>query len=263
MLTMRRRTMCAMGVAGLMSAAAPLAGAVAETNLRRFIKMRGALDGRLVIGFTSGAYHGVVNGNARPLFGVVSAVFSRYQPQKDGYLLTELEQAYYTDLATGKALSQWKNPYTNGFVAVPAYSSPAAKTIITPDLQFHDAAAMPPNVQLRHFVEGPAIAAGKIQFIERVEVSVAAAAGKPAFSYKDHSSLTAKLSDVDNPGTLITGSDTAFSAICSWRPWLNMGNRPGHMSADGKGRFGVALDELPAAWREATARVRPALLKLQ
>jgi hypothetical protein len=261
MLRLARRTACATGLSSLISSAAPRAAVAAPTNLQRFIKMRGALDSRLVIGFTSGAYHGVVDGNARPLFGVVSAVFSHYQPRDNGYLLTELEQAYYTDLETGQALTRWKNPYTDDFVTVPAYSSPAEKTLITPDLQFHDVAAVPPTVQVRHFVQGQQITGGLIQFVERVEVSVAAAAGKPAFSYKDHSSLTAILADVDRPDTATTGSDTTFNAICSWRPWLNMGNRPGHMSGDGKGRFGVAMSDLPVAWREASARARLDLLQ--
>jgi hypothetical protein len=255
---LRRRA----ALAGFLSLAAPRAGAAPDDkNLERFIKMRGALDGRRVIGFTSGEYRGVVNGKASPLFGVVSAVFSHYQPQNSGYQLTEFEQAYYTDLETGKALRQWTNPYTHEMVTVPAYSSPPSILIITPDLQFHDLTTMPPSVQVRHLAQGPEISGNEIEFIERVEVSVAPAAGKLAFYYKDHTSLTAPLSAVDSPGTISTGSDTVFQAICSWRPWMNMGARPGHLAAYGQGNFGVTLDDLPAPWREATARLRPELLK--
>jgi hypothetical protein len=257
-----RRTALAVGLAGLVSAAAPCAAAVSnETNIQRFIKMRGALDGRLVIGFTKGAYQGVVEGRVTPLFGVVSAVFSHYQPQNAGYQLVEFEQAYYTDLATGKALGQWKNPYTNKMVTVPVYSAPAAKLLITPDLRFHDMAVMPATIRVQHFTEGPEIKSGEITFAERVMVRVAPAAGKPGFDYRDRSSLTAQLADVNRSETATTGSDTTFEAICSWRPWLNMGARAGHMAASGKGRFGVTMDDLPASWREATARLRPDLLK--
>jgi len=59
----------------------------------------------------------------------------------------------------------------------------------------------------------------------------------------------------------MTGSKTRFTAVCSCRPWLNMGALPGHMTASGQGSFGIALADLPAAWREATARLRPELLK--
>jgi len=245
-----------------MALASPRAEAAPdEKNLERFIKMRGALDGRRVIGGVSGVYHGVVNGNVTPLFGVVSAVFSHYQVLHGGFGLVEFEQAYYTDLETGKALTHWKNPYTQEVVPVPVYSAPAARLFITPDLQFHDTAATPPNVRVQHFVQGPEISAGEIRFIERVSVNVAAAAGKPAFRYVDHTELSANLSEVDRPDTKMAGSKTRFEARCSWRPWLNMGARAGHMTADGEGRFGVALSNLPAAWREATARVRPDLLK--
>jgi hypothetical protein len=257
-----RRAALAGGLAGFLSLAAPRAGAAPDDkNLERFIKMRGALDGRLVIGGVTGAYYGAVNGRVTPLFGLVSAVFSHYQAQNGAYQLTEFEQAYYTDLETGKALTHWQNPYTHEIVTVPVYSAPAARSFINADLQFHASAPTPPNVQVAHFVQGPEISADEITFIERVAVRVAPSAGKPAFDYQDQTSLTAQLSDVDQPDTRMTGSKTRFAAVCSWRPWLNMGARPGHMTASGQGSFGIALADLPAAWREATARLRPELLK--
>jgi hypothetical protein len=261
-MTLQRRTALSIGLAGVMSLRAFGARAVTDaTCLQRFIKMRGALDGRLVIGSVTGQYNGVVNGKVTPLFGLVSAVFSRYQAKHGGYEVTEFEQAYYTDLVTGKVLTNWQNPYTNETVTVPVYSDPAAALLITPDLQFHASAVPPPSVHVQHVAEGPDISKGQIIFVERVSVSVAPAAGKPAFFYKDHTTLTAKLAVVDNPDTKMASSKTHFSATCSWRPWLNMGARPGYMSADGNGRFGVALGDLPAAWREATAHVRPELLE--
>ncbi len=258
---LRRRAALTLGLTSFIAGTSHAAAAPQLTALQRFIKMRGALDGRLVIGSVTGTYYGVVNGQTIPLFGLISAVFSRYQAQKNGYQVTELEQAYYTDLATGEALATWKNPYTNEMINIPAYSSPAATSLITPDLHFHATAATPPQVRVQHVVDGPDLSPAAIIFIERVAVSVPAAAGKPGFQYQDHTSLTAPRQDVDRPDTKTSGSSTSFAATCSWRPWLKMGTRPGHMSATGQGHFGVALNALPSAWQTATARRRPELLE--
>jgi hypothetical protein len=255
-----------LGLAGGISLTAPWAkaGAVATgqmTALDQFIKMRGALDDRMVIGSVTGQYNGVVKGKTRPLFGVVSAVFSRYRPDSGGYRIIEFEQAYYTDLETGRVISHFKNPYTNDVITVPTYDGPTDRVLVTKSLQFETDAAPPPNVSVRHFVEGPSIADDHIGFIERVSVEVAAAAGKPGFKYVDQTSLRAKLGDVAASDIKMAGCKTHFEAVCSWRPWLNMGDRPGHMTASGRGGFGVTLADVPAGWLDATAALKPELLK--
>jgi hypothetical protein len=263
---LERRKFIGSGLAGslLLTSALAKAGdmySTDKTNLGLFIKMRGALDGRVVIGCVNGQYNGVVDGKTTPVFGVVSAVFSRYSPKDGGYGIVEFEEAYYTDLETGKVLSDLKNPYTNETVVVPPYNGPTDRLLVTDSLQFHSDATPPPNVQVRHFAEGPDIEGEDIVFVERVSVSVAPAAGKPAFNYTDHTSLRSKLSDVTQSNKKMAGSKTHFEATCSWRPWFQMGNRPGYMTASGQGQFGVNLTDLPTAWLDATATLQPELIK--
>jgi len=242
-----------------LTAACPVA--IDAKALPRFIKMRGALDDRLVIGAVTGQYNGVVGGQSIPLFGLVSAVFSRYRPNPDGYEVVEFEQAYYTDLHSGQVLTRWKNPYTNEVVAVPVYQERPARSLVTPNLQFRSVIALPSSVQVSHFVYPPRMDGADIVFDESVFVETKAAPGKLAFRYVDQTILRAPLSWVDRRDTKTTGSKTQFAATCSWRPWLNMGARSGHMTASGQGGFGLSVASLPAAWREATARVRPDLLQ--
>lgn len=42
---------------------------------------------------------------------------------------------------------------------------------------------------------------------------------------------------------------------------MQMGDRPGHLTAIGIGRQNAAMDSLPPAWVEATAAKRPEVLK--
>jgi hypothetical protein len=222
--------------------------------------MRGALDGSLVIGCVTGRYSGVVDDTVTPLFGVVSAVFSRYSQTASGFTCMEFEQAYYTSLESGQALDHWKNPYTGEIVTVPVYSSPPERSLITPDLRFHASKPPSPQVHADHFASATDSIDGDIVFVEQVSVLVPGKDQQPTFRYRDNTVLRAKRADVDNPATQTTKCKTTFDATVSWRPWLNMGTRPGHMEALGYGGFGVTMDSLPAAWITATQRTRPDLL---
>jgi hypothetical protein len=255
-----RRFLLGLGTLAILGKTASPAHADTETNLRRFIKMRGALDGRLVIGCVTGRYSGVVDGQEVPLFGVVSAVFSLYRRRGDGFEVASLEQAYYTDLQSGQALKNWKNIYTGESVSVPVYSEQPSLVFVGPDLVFHTPNAPGPGVRVEHTARGPQTVGGDIVFVEQVAVSVAASKGGPPFTYRDNTVLRAAASAVDRADTQATPSQTTFDAVVSWRPWLNMGARPGHMEALGYGGFGVSPQNLPAAWVSATKQARPSLL---
>jgi hypothetical protein len=254
-----RRLFLGLGTLATLGAVVP--NAETQTNLRRFIKMRGALDGRLVIGCVTGRYDGVVDGQLTPLFGVVSAVFSLYRRTGDHFEVASLEQAYYTDLQTGQVLTHWNNPYTGQPVAVPVYSEVPSLAFIGPDLAFHTPKPPAPGVHVAHTARGPETINGDIVFVEQVAVSVDGAKGGPPFTYRDNTVLRAPKSAVDRPDSQTTPSQTTFDAVVSWRPWLNMGARPGHMEALGYGGFGVSLSNLPPTWVTATERARPSLLK--
>jgi hypothetical protein len=257
-----RRLFLGVGTLAGLGAAVPKANPDAETNLRRFIKMRGALDRRLVIGCVAGRYDGVVDGQVTPLFGVVSAVFSLYRRRAEGaYEVASLEQAYYTDLQSGQVLDRWKNPYTGEFVTVPVYSEMPSLVFVGPDLVFHTPKPPGPGVHVAHTARGPETIGDDFVFVEEVSVSVEGAKGALPFTYRDNTVLRAPRSAVDRQDSQSTPSKTTFDAVVSWRPWLNMGARPGHMEALGYGGFGVSPASLPAAWVSATERARPSLLK--
>ena len=46
--------------------------------------MRGALDGRLCMGYVKGLYYGVVEDRITPLYGVLGGTFSRFQRVEGG-----------------------------------------------------------------------------------------------------------------------------------------------------------------------------------
>jgi hypothetical protein len=112
----------AVAAAGSSAALERPAAPAGLSTLQQFVKLRGALDERLVTGFVIGRFDGVVGDVVTPLFGVLSAVFSRYRSTSAGYVVVSYEQAYYTDLDSGRVVERMKNPYTGDTVEVPVYN---------------------------------------------------------------------------------------------------------------------------------------------
>ncbi len=221
-------------------------------RLKTYMLMRGALDDRLVIGCVSGLYYGVVDAEITPLFGVVSATFARYRPMASGgYAAVNAEYAFFTDPASGRAMERFRNPYTGETVAVPGGGVAPAKLTILPDLRLQLGQAIP-GVQFDHRV-GPVETRGDDVWITEVtRTSLARPGQAKPFRYSESTTLHARRSELDAPGAMRVRCETSFTNVVSWRPWLNMGDRPGHLMAIGAGRYGTRIADLPPAWIDAT-----------
>jgi hypothetical protein len=264
----RRTFLAGAGVAGLAAgggaAAEQRAGLDLQTpqgRLRAYMQMRGALDDRLVIGFVTGRYYGVVDEEMRPLYGVAGATFARYRLRADGgYDAVSYEVAYFTDLKTGSALDTWINPYTGERVDVPATNLPPARLVITPDLKI-TMAKTPPGVTSDNGVVSSQVAAPDVWITEETHAKFTPPGASKAFHYGEIVSLYAPIAAFADPNAKRVPCQTAYTSVVSWRPWLKMGDRPGHLLGNGSGRYGATLDQLPAGWLEAAAKQRPDVLK--
>jgi hypothetical protein len=223
--------------------------------------MRGALDGRLVIGFITGRYYGVIENDMKPLYGVVGATFSRYRRRPDGgYDVASYEIPYFTDLESGAALDKWANPYTGEIVDVPQTAMPPAKLVITPDLRI-EFAKPAPGVTSDSRVVATQVAAPDVWMTEQTRVSAVIPGAPKPFRYGEIVTLHAQFAAFADPSTPRIQCQTAYTSVVSWRPWLKMADRPGHLLGNGAGRYGATLDQLPANWHAAVLKRRPDVLK--
>jgi hypothetical protein len=240
---------------------APLDVTSVEGRQRAFMMMRCALDEDLITNWVQASYFGVVEDRMEPLFGVSSAVFSRTRRLDDGsYRAVSFELAWFTDLATGKALETFRNPYTNQDCTVPSGGFQPSASIFGRDLSF----TLPkpiPGLTIEHDVLPFVVRGDDVWVTERMRsASMFPGATKP-FHYSDNSILHARRSDLEKPGATRVTSDVSYTNVVSWRPWLGMGDHPGHLTASGIGRQNASRDSLPPAWLEATAARRPEVLK--
>ena len=105
-----------------------------------------------------------------------------------------------------------------------------------------------PGMAFEHQINGPFVRGGDIRFsdVTRVEQTVPGVA-RP-FRYNEVMNMAAKLADMNDPTLKQVGSEVGFTIVCDWRPWMKMGDRPGHMMCVGSGRIGGKPDSLPAPW---------------
>ncbi|HZV10437.1 MAG TPA: DUF1838 family protein, partial [Novosphingobium sp.] len=80
------------------------------------------------------------------------------------------------------------------------------------------------------------------------------------YRYSESNTYRTTLAALSAPGARHVPCDVSFANVCSWRPWLGMGDHPGHMMATGMGRQNATLASVPPEWREAAAQRRPELL---
>lgn len=232
-----------------------------KERLKTFIRIKGSLDNRVVISSLSGCHLGVVDAAAQPLYGVIAATFQRFRPLTDGrFEAVSFEIAYFTDLATGKVIDQYRNPYTGETVTVGHARSKPARLTYHLDLSFTLTPPIP-GFELTHRVRPPVVIGDVLTMGEEGFSVITAPGQKAPFRYSEVSTLQASLADLADPAAPTVPARTAYTAVANWRPWLNMGARPGHLVGTGAGVLGITLADLPAEFLRVTQERHPDVLK--
>jgi hypothetical protein len=241
------------------------AGAIDFTSqagrFRAFMLMRGALDEQLVIGWMQANYYGIVDDRMEPLFDVVAALFTRYRRTADGGTEAfNAELAWFVDRETGKALDTFRNPYTGASVDVPSGGLSPSKFRFGPDLSMHLSREMP-GMEFAHEVLPPVVRGNDVWITERSRSSFPIPGQAKPMRYAESNVFHARRSALEARGATRVESDVSFTNVVSWRPWMKMGDHPGHLTASGAGRHDAAMAAMPPAWIEATRARRPEVMR--
>jgi hypothetical protein len=206
-------------------------------------------------------YYGVVDDRMEPLFDVVAAVFTRYRRMADGGAeVFSAELAWFVDRETGKAMDSFRNPYTGASVEVPGGGLSPSKYTFGPDLSMRLARQMP-GMEFAHEVLPPVVRGNDVWITERSRSSFPIPGQPKPMRYSESNIFHAPRSAVEARGATRVESDVSFTNVVSWRPWMKMGDHPGHLTASGAGRHGAAMASLPPAWIEATRARKPEVLR--
>ncbi|WP_328591563.1 DUF1838 family protein [Glacieibacterium frigidum] len=255
------------GRRGLIGTAAALAVAPAAAattfaapadKLRALMLMRGALDDRLVIYWLRGRYFGLVDGEVKPLFGVVNACFSRYRAHPDGgFIGARGEVSHYTDFDTGEVVGSVRNPYDGRIMEPPPRGYPPSPVRIEADSSI--SIKEMPGMEFANAIHDIEVTGDDARMFERNASKVPLPGGKASL-YNEMVTYRARVADLRKPGANRVPCDINFTNTVSWRSWMGMADHPGHMLAVGSGAFVARVADLPAAWLKATAATQPELL---
>jgi hypothetical protein len=181
--------------------------------------------------------------NLVPLYGMVGFSPVRTFRQPDGaWQILANEAAVFTDLATGKVLDTWRNPYLDDR-AVDVWHlrtgpvnlridprkpiSVGGWRLLRPSRYGTDGFFMPVDEH-----DGSYIVALDAQAQRKNKLDPAiwkAESSGPTMRYSEHNTWRISRADVENPDIPSPPIFASWHTNKEWRPWMLMGQRPGHI----------------------------------
>lgn len=226
-------------------------------RLTALAKLRGSLDGRMVMWWMKGMYYGVVDDIATPLFSTLIGSFLRLKPLPGkGYELTMLELAYFTDLKTGAVLDTFTNPYNGKLCTVPEQRLGPYPVLMTPTGVVLPQVPAFGNVELTTRL-GPAIVQGDDVWI-RDDSTVKVDSDHPMLGkhvYNELATYQGRLSELNNPDLSSAAATIDLQGITSWREWMQADGIGGHAASRAAGAKIYRVEDFPAEYL-AAARAR-------
>jgi hypothetical protein len=242
--------------------------------LAAFMKVRGATDSRLTIGWVDAVTYAFINGEAFPLYRLWAATWQVYQKVSDAsYSSTTLEIAHFVDMKTGALLQQLAMPPSGAVVDVPPYRAGPSVGVVAlhrdDRREFNMKRESPDGASF--FVTGTALSSQHISQVEhdgnrfrlREDVGTRVLnsdAKQPGFFYREWSQWSAPWRDVFDPAVACARCELGYSAATAWRPWMKMGNTPGNTMQNGRGGKVEKAEDLPAEILRLTKQIHPDLL---
>jgi hypothetical protein len=241
--------------------------------LQAMIKMRGSLDSELVVGWLSAKRFAVSQGRVEPLCGVLAMTISNFrQISEELFEVVILEVAHYTDFHSGKLLTNLVMPFTGNEIEVPAYrygpmssryavqldeNKPYVPRADTNEDEFSPAG----SILMTKSIRAEDIRDGKLIMRHEEHGRVMTPGSEsPSVFYKESTIWSAGLSEVLDTATRNVNSSVSYSAMTGWRPWMQMGDLPGHTSSNGFGGKVQSMADLPDDILRYTQQLQPDVL---
>ena len=242
--------------------------------LHYFVKLRHSLDDRITIGWVDAVNYGYSAGETFPLYRLLAATWERVLKDESGARRRiTLEIAFFLDHRTGELLERLTIPLTGRIVDVPLYR--AGPSVVELVARYDRTREFSMQRETRDgqafFATGRSVSQSFLSqpqrrgddFYLRHDISTRVYGDEdrpPTFFYREWTVTRGSWSALNDPGTVMVPSDLAYSATTAWRPWMQMGDLPGHTLQNGLGSRWDSLAALPAALQELTRRHYPDLV---
>ena len=228
-------------------------------RLDAYIKVVSDLSGAEVVTFARSKIYCMVPGmRGFHMFNLEVFGVKRHEKMDYGYRRIQREIAYYRDVETDEILTSWANPFIERDVeVVPILNDPVNREL---KLAGEGRKWNVPYTEL----------SGNVIFHREVPLRYRNALPMDEYPIHSHGNwyeaaelfnnftTRAAIEDPDTTSAPATGS---WSRVGPWLPWMEMGNRKGHLLYHGHSvKLMGGLDDLPRATREYTEKNYPKYL---
>ena len=246
-----------------------------DEMLHYFIKLRCSLDDRVTMGWVDAVNYAFIDGVTHPMYRLLSTTIRQVRKVDDSlFRSVSLEVAMYMDIETGELLDKLTMPVTGNVVDVPLYRAGPSHMDMTVRAEETREFTMDQET-----VDGESFfASGQAEsqrfmslpqrrgddFYIRQDVSARVfppGQTAPSFFYREWTINQGSWKALADPSVISAPVDVAYIANTAFRPWMQMGDTPGHTVQNGRGGKAETPDELPVELHRLVKLHHPDLIE--
>ena len=246
-----------------------------EALLDSYVRLRARTDGKTCFGWLDALRYAVVDGEIHPFCRVLAAGVARFKKVSDQrYDAVMLEVAHYVDMKSGELLDTVVMPGTGKVVKVPSYRTGPKRVAFGVAIDESETVGEGiPRSQLKAFAPVGevrlirSVSEPRLQddsyFVRHEEYGRVIPSDRTAarLFYREWTTWRGPAALALDPQVVSAPCDYSYAALTSWRPWMQMGNVPGHTAENGRGAKVASLSLIPADILRLTERLHPDLIE--
>ena len=230
-----------------------------EEMLYYFIKLRSSHDDRVTMGWVDAVNYAFIEGVTYPLYRLLSTTIRQMTRVNDSlYKSVSLEVAMYMDINTGELLDTLTMPVTGNVVEVPLYRAGPSHMDMTVRAEDTNEFTMQQEtvdgesffatgqVESQRFISLPQRRGDDFYIRQDISARVfPAGESNPSFFYREWTINQGSWAALADPSAVSVPVDVAYIANTAFRPWMQMGDTPGHTVQNGRGGKAETPEGLP------------------
>jgi hypothetical protein len=241
--------------------------------VKTYVRLRGSTEPDLCFGWLSARRAAMIEGEVFPMMGVEAATVSRYTPRGDGtWDLVVREITVYTEVETGELMEELVMPVSGARVRPPALFLSPEDYIAQP--YYEESGRLTLRAESDEELMEQMAPQGTYKFDQTIHAptsdgeSIWARSdyhyrlkpddpGTRRMFYKEALTYRADLNEAMNTSKPSLDSTLSYSSSSGFRPWMQMGDIPGHDLTDGMGKKVYRVEDLPERYLAQVEQVYP------
>ncbi|MCY4477250.1 MAG: DUF1838 family protein [Gammaproteobacteria bacterium] len=230
-----------------------------DEMLHYFVKLRSSLDDRVTMGWVDAVNYAFVDGVTYPLYRLLSTTIRQMRKVNDSlYKSVSLEVAMYMDIETGELLDKLTMPITGNVVDVPLYRAGPSHMDMTiradetteftmeEETVEGESFFVSGQAESKRFMSLPQRRGDDFYIRQDISARVFPPGQQsPSFFYREWTINQGSWKALADPSVISANVDVAYIANTAFRPWMQMGDTPGHTVQNGRGGKAESPDGLP------------------